>query len=174
MIGSMKLNKPKLLKKSQNCFVDKRGFLNPISLKTLFEKNELNDFNFQYQLISFTKHENTFRGFHFQKPPSQQIKVLIVHSGKILDIVFPYNDLKKENLETFKLEAGDALIIPDNYAHGFYTESSDVLLQYMMNGDYAPQDYTGLNGYKYISEKIGKNNMIISENDLGLKEFSFE
>ena len=43
-----------------------------------------------------------------------------------------------------------------------------------MNGDYAPQDYTGLNGYKYISKKIGKNNIIISENDLGLKEFSFE
>jgi len=170
----MKFSKPKLLKKYQDQFEDARGFLNPTSLIALLKMEELGNFDPRYQLMSFTKNENTFRGFHFQKPPSQQIKVIIVHSGKILDFVFPYEEKKEENIITFQLEAGDVLLIPDNYAHGFYTESSNVLLQYIMNYEYVPEDYTGFNGLEYISKKINKNNILISKNDLNLPHITFD
>lgn len=97
----MKFSKPKLLKKYQDQFEDARGFLNPTSLIALLKMEELGNFDPRYQLMSFTKNENTFRGFHFQKPPSQQIKVIIVHSGKILDFVFPYEEKKKKTLLHF-------------------------------------------------------------------------
>ena len=72
------------------------------------------------------------------------------------------------------LEAGDILIIPNNYAHGFYTKSSNVLLQYIMDKEYVPIDYTGFNGIEYISKKTQRNDVIISETDANLPEVNFE
>jgi len=169
----MKLLKPKLFKNYQNSFSDIRGFLNPISLESLLRKKELSNFTSEYQLISFTKNAHTFRGFHFQKPPSQQVKILIVHAGKILDIVFPFTDPNEKDLITYELEAGDILLIPNNYAHGFYTKSSDVLLQYILDKEFDPENYTGFNGFKYISEKIGRNDVLISDHDLKLPMLNF-
>jgi dTDP-4-dehydrorhamnose 3,5-epimerase len=172
----MKLKKPKLLKNYQKQFLDERGFLNPMSIAKLLKRHDLEDFEHSYQLISMTEHLNTFRGFHFQKPPHEQIKILIVHSGEILDIVFPFDDPKEENIETFNLKAGDILLIPNNYAHGFYTCSDNVLIQYIMNKEYSPESYTGFNGLDFISKKMDRQDIVISANDLTLpklgKKFS--
>ena len=167
----MKFKRPKILKNFQECFHDKRGFLNPISFKDLFDDK---NFNPLYQLMSYTKSKNTFRGFHFQKPPSQQRKMLLVHSGEILDIVFPYDDPKKNSVEIFDLQAGDMLMIPNNFAHGFFTKSSGVLLQYFLDQEFSPKDYTGLNGENYISELVSRDDIIISENDKNLPEINFD
>ena len=35
------------------------------------------------------------------------------------------------------LSAGDVLMIPENYAHGFYTKSSNTILQYLLNKDFS-------------------------------------
>jgi len=170
----MRLKKPKLYKKYLSSFADERGYLNPLSLDTLFKKKELVSFQPKYQLVSYTESQHTFRGFHYQKPPSEQTKILIVHAGKILDIVFPYDSLKIKHILSFDLEAGDILIIPNNYAHGFYTKSSNVLLQYIMDKEYVPIDYTGFNGIEYISKKTQRNDVIISETDANLPEVNFD
>lgn len=166
----MKLKKPKLLENNQQQFLDQRGFLNPMSITKLLQRQELESFECSYQLISMTERLNTFRGFHFQKPPHEQIKILIVHSGEILDIVFPFDDAKKENIETFNLKAGDILLIPDDYAHGFYTCSDNVLIQYIMNKEYSPESYTGYNGLDFISKKMNRQDILISDNDLTLPQ----
>jgi len=164
----MKLKKPKLLENHQQQFLDERGFLNPMPVAELLQRHDLEDFEYSYQLISMTEHPNTFRGFHFQRPPHEQIKILIMHSGEVLDIVFPFDDAKKENIETFNLKAGDILLIPNNYAHGFYTCSDNVLIQYIMNKDFSPESYTGFNGLDFISKKMNRQDILISENDLKL------
>jgi len=43
-----------------------------------------------------------------------------------------------------------------------------------MNYEYVPKDYTGFNGFEYISKKISKNNILISENDLNLPDITFD
>lgn len=43
-----------------------------------------------------------------------------------------------------------------------------------MNYEYVPEDYTGFNGLEYISKKINKNNILISENDLNLPNITFD
>jgi dTDP-4-dehydrorhamnose 3,5-epimerase len=166
----MKLKKPKLLENYHQQFLDQRGFLNPMSLSKLLQRHDLEDFDYSYQLISMTEHMNTFRGFHFQKPPDEQTKILIMHSGEVLDIVFPFDDVKKENIETFNLKAGDILLIPNNYAHGFYTCSNNVLIQYIMNKEYNPESYTGFNGLDFICKKMNRQDILISPNDLSLPQ----
>jgi len=166
----MKLKKPKLLKNYHQQFLDERGFLNPMSITELLQRHDLESFEHSYQLISMTEHLNTFRGFHFQRPPHEQIKILILHSGEILDIVFPFDDVKKENIETFNLKAGDILLIPNNYAHGFYTCSDNVLIQYIMNKEYSRESYTGFNGLDFISKKMNRQDILISANDLALPQ----
>ena len=65
-------------------------------------------------------------------------------------------------------------MIPNNFAHGFYTKSSGVLLQYFLDQEFSPKDYTGFNGENYISELVSRDDIIISENDKNLPEINFD
>lgn len=168
----MKLNDPIILKGYLKNFKDERGYLSPLSFKDLLDRKELDDMEPCYQLMSFTKNSGTFRGFHFQKAPSQQIKILALHQGSILDIIFPFDDLQNEKIQRFNLFEGDVLIIPENFAHGFYTQSSDVLIQYLTNKEFVPSDYSGFNGTKFIISETGNEKVLISEKDLLLPEIN--
>tara|TARA_Y100000022_G_C13196961_1_gene350840 strand:+ start:76 stop:600 length:525 start_codon:yes stop_codon:yes gene_type:complete len=164
----MNLKEPKLLKNFFKSYQDERGLLNPIIFERLFEIEDLSDFILKFQLMSFTENANTFRGFHYQRAPFQQAKILIVHKGQILDIVFPAENLTKQNIKSFDLNCGDVLLIPENYAHGFYTKSANTILQYLLNEDFSFENYTGFNGTRYIQKITGKNKVIISEHDIEL------
>jgi len=170
----MKLNKPILFRNYNQSFIDNRGFLNPFNIETFLKKKSIEDFVLKYQLLSQTQKKNTFRGFHFQKPPYDQIKIIILHSGSILDIVFPYDNLKKSNIKKYNLNAGDILVIPSNYAHGFVTKTSNVVIQYFMNNKYAHTHYTGYSCKDLIMEEINNKKLIISKNDTKLKKIYFE
>ena len=66
------------------------------------------------------------------------------------------------------LVAGDVIVIPRNYAHGFYTKSSNVLLQYLMDNKYAPDHYSGFNPMQYIESLKLSAEPIISSKDIKL------
>ncbi len=170
----MKLNKPILYKNYIQLFKDNRGFLNPFNIETFLKKKKIEDFALKYQLLSLTQKKNTFRGFHFQKSPYDQIKIIILHTGSILDIVFPYDNLKKSKIKKYNLNAGDILVIPSNYAHGFVTKTSNVLIQYLMNKKYAHTHYTGYSCKDLIIQEKDSKKLIISKNDTNLKKIYFE
>ena len=149
-------------------FPDKRGYLNPLDLEALIDKVNLPNFDFKYQLISSSVEKNVFRGFHYQKPPFEQTKILIIHQGSIRDIIFPINSPNKSSMLEFDLVAGDVIVIPRNYAHGFYTKSSNVLLQYLMDNKYAPDHYSGFNPMQYIESLKLSAEPIISSKDIKL------
>ncbi|MDA9917545.1 dTDP-4-dehydrorhamnose 3,5-epimerase family protein [Gammaproteobacteria bacterium] len=155
-------------------FPDNRGFLNPIDLDSLLRTIEKPDFIFQYQLISSSKEKNVFRGFHYQKAPEEQIKILIVHQGTIKDIIFPIDSQEWSCVQEFDLEAGDVIVVPNNFAHGFYTKSSDVLLQYLMDKKFSPDHYTGFNPLGYIQTRSFDSEPIISNQDMSLPKPLFE
>tara|TARA_A100001011_G_scaffold60804_1_gene60625 strand:- start:99 stop:590 length:492 start_codon:yes stop_codon:yes gene_type:complete len=149
-------------------FPDKRGYLNPVDLEALIDKVNLPNFDFKYQLISYSVKKNVFRGFHYQKPPFEQTKILIIHQGSIRDIIFPINSPNKSSMLEFDLVAGDVIVIPSNYAHGFYTKTSNVLLQYLMDKKYSPDHYSGFNPMQYIESLKLSAEPIISSKDIKL------
>lgn len=161
----MKLEKPLHYKRIFNMFEDERGFLNAISFGELLSKTKLKNIEIKYQLISKTKSMHTFRGFHYQDDPCLQKKIIFLHSGKIKDYTFPFKEPKKEKVESFTLDAGDLLIIPETYAHGFITLSDNVIIQYLMNNDYNEKLYKGINGYKFVKDDLNIKDVIISEKD---------
>jgi len=160
--------KPTIVKNIFNSFQDERGFLSTSDISNIYEALELNDFDFRYQLVSSNISKNTFRGFHYQTEPYEQVKIVLVHSGTILDFVFPYKSPLEENIECFELSVGDVIAIPSNYAHGFYSLSDNVLLQYIMNNEYSASCYKGINGNDFIKNRFNDKKVIISKKDSSL------
>ncbi len=154
-------------------FPDKRGFLNPFDLKQLLETIQIPNFNLRYQLISFSEERNVFRGFHFQNKPFEQTKILMVHKGSIKDILFPIENATKSSIIEYDLEAGDVIVIPNNFAHGFYTKSSNVLLQYLMDQKFSPEHYTGFSPLRYIENHSFDSEPIVSKKDMSLPQINF-
>ena len=154
-------------------FPDERGFLNPFDLNLLLETIKIPDFNLRYQLISSNEEKNVFRGFHYQKRPYEQTKILIVHKGSIKDIMFPLDQPKQSSIIEYDLEAGDVIVIPNNFAHGFYTKSPNVLLQYLMDQKFSPEHYSGFSPLEYINNHPFDSEPIISIKDRNLPDLNF-
>ena len=151
---------PIIFRKAFNKFSDARGFI------CLYYK-----FRFSLVLIStinfyLTEHSNTFRGFHYQEAPYEQEKIIFLHCGKIIDIVFPLTLKADCDVTIIKLCPGDVLFVPKGYAHGFISLCDNVVLQYLMNKPFSPKHYTGINGTKAIAPAYAK--CLMSEKDAEL------
>tara|TARA_A100001015_G_scaffold204146_1_gene228147 strand:+ start:1794 stop:2312 length:519 start_codon:yes stop_codon:yes gene_type:complete len=164
----MKLNKPVVLKDFFKVFPDSRGYLSTTDIKNLYLTLKIEEFDFKYQLISSNYSKGTFRGFHFQIKPFEQVKLVLVHSGTILDYVFPYENPDIKNMMKFELTEGDVIAIPGNFAHGFYSVTDNVLLQYIMNESYSHENYKGINGKDFIENELKNDDILISNKDLNL------
>ncbi len=85
----------------------------------------------------------TLRGFHFQKSPYGQAKLVSCVSGKALDVIV---DLRRDsssfgNWHATELEAasGKSIYIPAGCAHGFLTLEPNTTIAYLIEGEYLPQ-----------------------------------
>ena len=166
----MKLNKPIVFKKIFSIFDDDRGFLSTLDIKMLYQNLPNANFDLAYQLISYNAKKNTFRGMHYQTNPFAQNKLIIVHQGSIIDLAIDVNKPRVNQVLSFKISAGDAILIPKNYAHGFISLTGNVLLQYFMDNEYSQKNYKGLNLKKYLEREFPKLDLIISEKDKDIKE----
>jgi len=167
----MKLNKPIVFKKIFSTFDDDRGFLSTLDIKNLYQNLPDQNFNLTYQLISYSAKKNTFRGMHYQSEPYSQNKLIVLHAGSIIDLAVNVNNAKIDNILRFEMSAGDAILIPGNYAHGFISLTDNVVLQYFMDNEYSQKNYKGLNLIKYLEREFPKLDLIISDKDKNLNEF---
>ena len=156
---------PIFFKSAFNCFPDNRGLLTAFDPVEFASKYVGASIDFRYQLLSVSNKANTFRGLHYQKPPSSQTKLILIHKGKILDFVVPYKNASKIDLKHFELESGDALLVPRNYAHGFLTLEDNVILQYVMDVNYDAACYAGINAVDFIEENYASKPVIVSSKD---------
>jgi dTDP-4-dehydrorhamnose 3,5-epimerase len=91
---------------------------------------------------SLSTRSGTLRGFHFQKPPAAQAKLISVLHGRILDVAV---DIRR-NSPTYgryvsadlSSDNGRQLFIPAGFAHGFVTLEDDVSVLYKVSDYYAP------------------------------------
>lgn len=128
-------------------FGDERG-----SFSEIFSTRALGaiglDTGFVQMNLSWSRRPGTIRGLHFQRPPSDQDKLVLVVQGSIWDVGV---DLRAGSPsygrfagETISAEAGNQIFIPRGFAHGFCTLEPDTKVIYLVSSLYSAADDDGL------------------------------
>jgi dTDP-4-dehydrorhamnose 3,5-epimerase len=116
---------PKIIKTL--IFKDTRGFL-----KETYRKNILNEKNFPFDVMSFSK-RNVLRGLHIQTKKTQA-KIITVTHGKILDVAVDLRKNSKSFGKYVSLIISDkddfSFYIPEGFAHGFLCLSKVCTVNY--------------------------------------------
>ena len=126
LLNGLKLIKPDVKKDSRGFFVESWN------KKSIIESG-LGNIDFVQDNHSLSS-KGVFRGFHYQLPPHQQLKLVRCIAGEIFDIVI---DIRRSS-ESFKEWVGVSLTaenfhqlwIPPGFAHGFLTISDHAELLY--------------------------------------------
>lgn len=98
--------------------------------------------------LSRNMHAGTLRGVHYNAAPHRETKLVRCTSGAIWDVVVDVRSGSSTRLQWFGMELsaarGDALFVPEGYAHGFITlrDATDVF--YHMSRPYAAGAARGL------------------------------
>ena len=120
-----KINGPKIIKTV--IYKDNRGFL-----KETYRKSILNEKNFPFDIMSFSK-KNVLRGLHIQLKKTQA-KIITVTHGKILDVVVDLRKNSKSFGKYVSLIISDkddfSFYIPEGFAHGFLCLSKVCTVNY--------------------------------------------
>lgn len=141
-------------------FKDDRGSYTPISTTVL-------DTKWEQCSISINDKEFTFRGLHYQTNPPQK-KYIKVVQGSIVDFMV---DLETGETDYIVLYDSDAVLIPNNKAHGFLTLEPNTIVVYMVEGEYNPESEhsivwdTNKEVKRVVNNFKQQNPLIISEKD---------
>lgn len=91
---------------------------------------------------SYSADVGTVRGLHFQAPPAAQAKLVRVLAGVIWDVAV---DIRRGSPTFGKwtgveltAEAGNQLLIPAGFLHGFVTRTPGCMVAYKCSATYAP------------------------------------
>ena len=158
-------------------YKDSRGFF--------FEPYNKNKFDEYFGITNFVQDNESksskgvLRGFHFQKPPFDQAKLVRCIEGKVLDIAL---DLRKQSktyghYEKVVLSAENKkqFFIPRGFAHAFLVLSKSAIFSYKVDNIYAPEYDSGViwsDTDLSIDWNFENSELIISEKDQNLKSFS--
>ena len=94
----------------------------------LFQKVVNDDFNVAEVYWSYSK-QGVLRGLHFQEPPYECKKRVIVVSGCIIDVLVDLREGSSYgNVHRMYLGKGDCIEVPVGFAHGFYARGDSTLL----------------------------------------------
>lgn len=92
---------------------------------------------------SYSSDAGTVRGLHFQAPPAAQAKLVRVLAGVIWDVAV---DIRRGSPtygawvgRELSAEAGNQLLIPVGFLHGFVTRTPDVIVAYKCSAPYAAE-----------------------------------
>jgi dTDP-4-dehydrorhamnose 3,5-epimerase len=98
--------------------------------------------------ISRNARAGTLRGLHFQRAPHEEAKLVRCTRGSIFDVIV---DLRpgsptRSRWVGVELEAerGNALYVPEGFAHGFQTLVDDAEVLYMISHRYVPEAAGGV------------------------------
>ena len=155
-------------------FNDKRGhFIRDFCKKDLKKIK----FSIRQINISYNKAKYTLRGFHYQKKPFEEDKVITCLFGEILNVSIDLRPRSKTYLKIFKKKLSEknciSLHIPKGFANAYLTLEPQTKILYYMSQYYKPNKGDGI---RYDDEffsvqwpKLPKN---ISQKDLNFKNFS--
>lgn len=158
-------------------FEDYRGFFFEPYNKLKFEKF-FGEIDFVQDNESKSR-KGVLRGFHFQKPPFAQAKLVRCIEGEVLDIAL---DLRKKSKTYGKYHkvilSGDnkkQFFIPRGFAHAFLVLSETALFSYKVDNIYSPKFDSGViwnDPSLSIDWGFKESELIISEKDKNLNFIS--
>ncbi len=112
---------------------------------------------------SFSK-AGVFRGLHVQRAPYEQIKVIRVVSGAIVDVVVSMDDPSREP-HTARLTPEDGWVrIGAEFAHGFFA-LQDTVFEYVCDGGYDETSELALSIADRLPALLGVEAVILSDKD---------
>ena len=121
---------------------DDRGFFARLRCCRKFESAGIPS-DFVQTSLSFNAQRGTFRGLHYQIPPSNEGKLVRCVSGRIFDVIVDLRPNSASFLQHqwFELnaESVSALWVPSGFAHGFITSDENTRVLYEMTDYYAPE-----------------------------------
>ncbi len=127
--------------------VDERGFFARTICVKEFAAQGLNG-SFVQSSISYNRRRGTFRGLHFQWPPSREAKLVRCVRGSVLDILLDLRPGSATFLQHVRVTLDDSLrnsvYIPAGFGHGFQTLADDAEVQYHMTDEFRPDLADGL------------------------------
>jgi dTDP-4-dehydrorhamnose 3,5-epimerase len=154
-------------------FMDERGFFMESYNQRTFAALGLN-YTFIQDNQSYSKY-GVLRGLHFQRAPYAQTKLVLVLSGRILDVVVDLRAEEPTYGRHFSIELSSEnrkqLLVPKGFAHGFVVLSDHAEVLYKCD-EYYNKDSEG--GIRFddpslsINWFLGKNELIVSRKDLEL------
>ena len=127
---------------------DARGFFARLLCREELESHGI-DANIMQCNNTLTRQHGSIRGFHFQRPPKAESKIVRCVKGAILDVAV---DLRAGSTTFGKYcsrELTDSnrsmMAIPPGFAHGFQTLTNDAELIYFHSESYSPEREGGVN-----------------------------
>jgi dTDP-4-dehydrorhamnose 3,5-epimerase len=153
---------------------DNRGFFMRSFCKRIFKKKGIN-FNIKQINFSFNKKKYTLRGFHYQKKPFSEKKIINCIKGSVLIVLLNINKKSKNYLKFIKIKLDErikkSLFVSENYATAFLTLKVNTLVIYYMSNFYNFKYSLGL---KFNDPKIGVKWPVkpssISKKDINFKK----
>ena len=126
--------------------------------------------------VSVNRHKHTLRGFHYQRQPSTEQKILTVMVGALHAVIVDIRPDSPTFLahEAFGFEVGDrsSLQEPSGCATGILTHVDETIVHYQMSDHYQPENYTG---FRYDDLAFGVNwpiqPVVMSDRDRGFSTF---
>lgn len=98
---------------------------------------------------TLTVKKGTVRGMHFQYPPHSELKIVSCLKGMVFDVVI---DIRRDSTtfgrwhgETLSADNHKSLVIPEGFAHGFQTLTSNCEMLYFHTAAYNAESEGGLN-----------------------------
>jgi len=152
---------------------DDRGFFARMWDKDIFEKLNLHSDIMQGN-ISHNKKKGTLRGFHYQREPYREGKIVRCTKGRVYEVLL---DIRKESetyLEWVSVELSEenhrSVFVPKGFALAFQTLEDDTEIYYLMTEKYAPECSDGI---RWNDPKLNINwpmePTVISEKDKSWK-----
>ncbi len=153
---------------------DHRGFFFEFYNRKAFLKATGLDMDFVQDNLARSRF-GVLRGFHFQKPPYEQAKLVSVIKGKILDVVVDIRPESPTFLQHYAVELNEQnryqLFIPKGFAHAYLSLADETYVFYKTDAFYHPQADSG---FRFDDPDVNVNwpidirRMIVSEKDRNL------
>lgn len=128
-------------------FEDERGTFARVFCRSEFEQRGLNPSIAQCN-VSRNRSKGTLRGLHYQAAPHAEVKLVRCTRGAVFDVLV---DVRKGSSTYLQWEGvelsdrvGQAVYVPEGFAHGYQALMDDAEVLYMVSEFYAPGAERGI------------------------------
>ena len=172
----MKINKTNfkdLVIIDKSLFLDNRGyFYRDFCTKILKKLNfKIKQINF-----SFNKKKYTLRGFHFQKKPYEEDKIITCVKGEMLNVSIDLRKNSKTFQKVYKVKLNEknnkSIYVPKGFANAFLTLKNNTKIIYYMSEYYNPSKADAIRyNDRYFNISWPHKPEVISKKDKSIKDY---